>query len=685
MILLLNTVQASVSISEPKGTYNLGDSLDTEIVFSYSEQIHGFLRITLACGGGENLVYFSPTIIESSHKSVDISYPVSKALGSCHISASIEDEKNNKLEEEKTINFLLTDKIDIDASINKEEFEPSDTLEIEGEAIKANGEKVNGIIEILIDDNEYTTSVSKGKFSYGLELAENILPGPHNIILKIEDIKGNKGNNSVIFKIKQIPTSLTVETNNNEFILDEILIITPKLFDQAQQVMSENINVRLLSKETVILFLSKDRVLLEESVQSSNETMYRFTEDAPPGEYIVEASFDNLKIEKTILVLEFEKVEFKMENNTLAVTNIGNVPYKKSIEVMFKIQEQVIRESIDLDLEVGETQVFELEAPKGTYDLDINAGEDSMKFSNVPLTGNVVATIDLNPEKNIVNNWALWLFIAIVIILVIFLYFKNKKKRKYGIKKKETERIDTKAIEREHRMISAGAVDKDIKKIFNKHTGKLAAQTIMPSLVYGTKQQISVLLISISGFEKFAVLKKKDLQKFNKVLDRYFEAITQKIKVHQGVVDLYGSNLVVFFNVVKQYRHDIAAIKTAKDIRKITEVFNEAVKNLDVELRVKAGINTGLATVSSIGADKAVKYTSIGNTITLAKALKNKALENEILIPEKIYEHVSNVINAKRIMPLYLTGTKAINIYSVKDNGDVKERHRWYVDRALRR
>ncbi len=685
ILFLVSNVQAMILISSPKEVYNLGDGLEIETDFSYSEQIHGFLRITLICGEEESLMYFSPTIIETSEKSIDVSFPVSEALGSCRIYVAIEDDKNNKLEEKSIDGFSLTDRINIEASLSKYEFEPSENLKIEGNVIKANGEKIDGSIEIIVDDNSYSDSISNGKFSYTIKLSENIMPGPHIITLKTSDGKGNQGENTAEFKIKQIPTALTVETNKGGFMPDEILIITPKLFDQAQQVMSEEVNVKLSSKESV-LFLDRETVMLEESVMSGGETMYRFLQDAAPGEYFVEVSFADLRIEKIISVSELEKIDLVLENDTLIVTNTGNVPYIKSIEVDFIIHDQITKQILDLDLEVGEIKTYRLEAPKGTYVLDINAGNDSTEFSGVPLTGGIVATIDLNPKKNLLSNWPLWLFILIVVLLLLFLYFRNRaSKGKHEIKKKP-EKIRTREIEREHRLLkSGGDIDNDIKKIFNKNSSKLAAQTIMPSLVYGTKQEISVLLMSISGLEKFQALKKKDSTKFNILFDKYFDAITKKIKIHQGVADLYGSNLVIFFNIVKQYRHDIAAIKTAQDIKKITDAFNEAIKSFDIELRIKAGINSGLATVSSIGADKAVKYTSIGNTISLAKALKNKALDNEILIPEKIYDQVSNVINTKKIMPLYLTDKKAINVYAVRDSTDVKKRHRWYIDRALRK
>jgi len=682
ILFLASTAQATISISDPNDVYNLGDNLEVETEFSCTEQVQGFLKIVLLCGAEEKLIYFSPKTLETSTNKVDVSFPINDPLGTCYVSVYMEDDKNNKLEEETTESFSITDKIDIDASLNKYEFEPSEDLKIEGTAIKENGENIDGIFIVSFDDIKYSDSVSNGKFSYTTELAEDILPGPHTINLKIEDEKGNRGNKSIEFKIKQIPTSLTVETNKIEFLPDEILVIKPKLFDQANQVISDNVIVKLISKES-ILFIDRETIMLEESVLSGGEMIYRFLPEAVPGEYFIEISFADLKNEKIVSVLELEKIDIMLENDNLMITNTGNVPYVNSITINFIIEDQIITETINLDLEVGETKTFKLEAPKGTYDLNIKAGNESKEFLGVPLTGNMVATVDLDSKKGLTINW-LWIFLLIMGFLLLLLYFVRNRKN-HQIKKKP-EKMRIREIEREHKMLkSGGNIDKDIKDIFNKNSSKLAAQTIMPALIYGTKQEISVLLMSISGLEKFKDLKKNNLDKFNILLDKYFDAITKKIKIHQGVADLYGNNLVIFFNAVKQYRHDIAAIKTAQDIREITNAFNEATKNFGIKLSVKAGINSGLAIVSSIGTDRAVKYTSIGNTISLAKALKNKAIEGEILIPEKIYEKVSNVINTKKMMPFYLTDKKAINVYAIRDSKDIKTRHKWYVDRALRK
>jgi len=696
--------QASIIISTPNEIYNLGDNIEIETTISYPEQINGFLQILLVCEEQENLIYFSPTIIETQEKTIDVSFPVSEAQGSCYISVAIENDKKNILEEKKTQNIILTDKIDINIELNKEEYEPSDNLIIEGQAIKENSQFVDGSMKISFDNEEYSASITGGEFSLTIKLPLDIIPGYHDIVLNTEDSKGNIGEETFNFKMKQIPTSLLVELNNESFFPDEILLITPKLLDQAEGIIEDkNVNVKIIAKEDMFFFLDKKAVFMDESVQSGTESMYRFAKDTPPREYFIKATFnDDFVVEKSITIKEYEKVEFTLENDTLIITNIGNVPYTKPLEIEFKIHDQTTTEIIELNLDVGETKVFKLEAPKGTYNLEIaqgdgNEDDDKEEFVDVPLTGSIVASVELNNRSNLNKKGILW-FIPILALLFLFVFFVNKRKNTYKAptkEEKQKEKIKAKTIkiiEKQQKTLrlGMGKIDLDIKKIFNQHTLKnLAAQTIMPTMVYGTKQEISVLFMTIYGFDKFDVIKKKDPQLFKKVLNNYFDAITKKIKAHQGVADLYGNNLVIFFNIVKQNRYDVAAIKTAKEIRQITHEFNEYTKklklNTNINLTTKSAINTGLIVTTNIGADKTVKYTAIGNTINLAKALNNKALENEILIPDAVYNKVYNIIKAKKILPLHLTNTEAINVYLLQDSSKLylQEKYVDYVKRKI--
>ncbi|MCX8194433.1 MAG: hypothetical protein N3G19_03720, partial [Candidatus Pacearchaeota archaeon] len=78
---------------------------------------------------------------------------------------------------------------------------------------------------------------------------------------------------------------MVIETNKENFLPEEVLIITPKIVEGGN-VVEGSINIRLFSKQNSFPFLGKQTTLLEETVQSGKETMHRFARGTLPGEYI---------------------------------------------------------------------------------------------------------------------------------------------------------------------------------------------------------------------------------------------------------------------------------------------------------------------------------------------------------------------------------------------------------------
>lgn len=693
-LLLISLASATIVLSNVNPTYNLGDMIKLEAKVSQAETSTGFFRIGLFCNNIENLMYFSPIELEKNkEKTISINFPV-KIKGDCYIAAALEDNSNNKIEETKTATVTLSDKIDLKLTFNQKEFKPKDSLQISGTAIKANGQAAQGIAVITID-KEYSSSVSNGKFSFSTELPVNIAPGTHAIIINMKDNSNNSGTFNVNITVLSVPTTLAIETNNESFVPDMLIMITPKLLDQADNVLNATVNVRL-SRQVSLL---KTEKLLEELIQSGNSTVYRFTKFSQPSNYTLEASSQNpsFNAKKTVTVERYEKINASLQDETLYIANIGNVPFKRDIEIEFLIENQSTKKIIPLDLKINENATFKLEAPKGTYTIKVNTGTETLAFTNIPLTGYVIATIELNKKPQLDVMWLIVLLIIVAILIVLLLLLRTHKSRR-KIKKEMIKIVQNQtqlplpeapASINVKSALSGGKVDyfsggdATTKKLFVRHASKLAASSIVPAIVYGTKQEITALFIHL-GINSLNEIKKKDPQTYANVLDEYFREITNKIKEHQGVADLYGNNLIVLFNIIKQYRHDIAALKTADAIKKVTVELNQALAPKGIQVEIRAGINTGMANVTSIQ-NETVKYTAIGDTTSMAKILQAKALAGEILFTEKIYDRASNVIKARKMSPYYLSEQQAINIYSLQDSmkAELRDKNQWYIKRAL--
>lgn len=686
---MISNTSATILLTQINAIYNLGDNINLESKILRGDVFEGFFRATLICDGKENLMYFSPISLEKNkEKTITINFPVT-ITGFCYIMSVLEDKKNIAIEEMKTGSIILSNKINVNAELNKKEFAPKDILQITGTAIKENNKEVDGIAVISFNSKEYSISVSKGKFSFVQKLEETISPGETTIKIEVKDNNNNSGETMESIHIVAVPTALIIETNNESFLPDTVLMITPKLIDQANGVIATILNVKILKQDSLL----KTETLLEELLKSGDSTIFRFMKFHEPGDYIVEVSGLGFNEKKIVKVIEYEKINVSLENDILHTENIGNVPFKRKIEIIFLIQGQETKKIVAIDLKIGESKRYRLEAPQGTYDIKINTGDEILTFSRVPLTGSVVATIDLGKESVPKSNFLIIILIIIAALIIVFFVLKTTTKS-YKTKKemKSTkEKISTlsnlpSVFQSSYKPDKFTKDEIDMEKYFAKHSEKLPANNLISTLVYGTKQEVTALIITLRGFNKLHELKKKNASLYAKILDEYFEALINKIKENQGVASLYGNELIVLFNIVKQYRHDVAAIKTAEAIKQITSELNNtlAIKGFDADLTVKAGINIGMINTTAIR-NKEIKYTPIENTTFMARALKERAIANEILMTETVYERAANLIKAKKISPYYLTEKDAINIYSLEgfSQQEFRNKSKWYIDKAL--
>lgn len=706
VILSISYASATISLSEINNFYNIGDRINLKVDISRADSFQGFLKVYFVCNNTESSIYYSSIMLEPNKQETSlIDFPVATTGNSCYFKAVLENSNNAVIEEMRTAAATLSNNIEISATLNKEEFLPEEEIKIEGQAVKKNGEVFDGNIKINFNNNEYQTETSKGKFSYKIKLEKNIKPG--NYIIKIyADKNDNMGSISKNIKIKAVPTALLILTNGENFLPENLLLITPVLADQANGTMPAAISV-IFTKEPdgfILSIFSKKQKFIEALIESGNQTLYKFDKYAEPGKYIIKIETGEFKAEKTIRIEVVEKIESRHDNNLLYITNVGNVPFRKPVEVEFKIENHSEKRLLYPNLKVNETESYKLNAPKGTYEILVNTGAQKMNFSSVPLTGNFIMTLESDKAKQQTN--IIYISLIVISLLLVFILFHPKIKERQEIKhyKRSGGKLKSTLIIPEvmHEIVSAEPKKKtanenishihsyqhgDIfKRTFSKHAEKLAAYNLMACPVYGTKQEITALSVSFHGIDKLINASEKDNSLFKETISKYFAIVVDKIKDYQGVADISGNNILILFNVVKQFRHDIAAIKTAQDIKKATEKFNEDVKHLGISIKIKAGINTGNAIVSNI-TDKTVKYTSIGNTVMLAKALEKKAFENEILITQNVYERAGNAVSADKVTPLHLTEKDAIGVYNLSDasQSNMKEKYKEYVDRVLKR
>jgi adenylate cyclase len=151
----------------------------------------------------------------------------------------------------------------------------------------------------------------------------------------------------------------------------------------------------------------------------------------------------------------------------------------------------------------------------------------------------------------------------------------------------------------------------------------------------GQLREVTALFSDIEGFT--AMTERADPANLVAVLDAYFDAVTNVITAHGGMVDkIVGDAVRALFNVPLSLEgHAAHAVDCALEILVATETVRRSPLGQLLRLgRTRIGIETGPAIVGDVGGTRKLDYTALGNPINTAARLEaaNKDLGSSICV-----------------------------------------------------
>ena len=165
-------------------------------------------------------------------------------------------------------------------------------------------------------------------------------------------------------------------------------------------------------------------------------------------------------------------------------------------------------------------------------------------------------------------------------------------------------------------------------------------------IIAGVEQrEATTLFVGISCFT--SLCKEMDVKEISGLLNEFY-ALTSKVISHfRGSLDKFlGDSVMAVFGVPFPSHDDATrAINTALEIQKEIAHFgkNVGIKIPREPIQVGIGINTGLTLAGIFGTKHYMDYTVIGNSVSIAAKLQEKAEGGQILIGENTYEKVKNL------------------------------------------
>jgi class 3 adenylate cyclase len=186
-------------------------------------------------------------------------------------------------------------------------------------------------------------------------------------------------------------------------------------------------------------------------------------------------------------------------------------------------------------------------------------------------------------------------------------------------------------------------------------------------LLAGHRREITALFADLRGFTAFA--EQAEPEEVFSVLRQYHTTVGELAVANGGTVEHFaGDGLMVFFNDPQLVPdHQLAAVRTACEMRERFGVLSTAWRKRGYELGLGIGIAAGFATLGRIGFEGRYDYGAVGNSVILASRLSGAAKANQILVSQRVFASIEDAVEAEAVPDLDLKGfSHAMTAYAVE-------------------
>ncbi len=635
-IFLISTVSAEIWFnSDMNSVYNIGDKLKFSVSVS---EVGEQLKAELVCKNKTKTIFLKYLDNETV---IDISQSLTKTfldgiIGQCKIVTKY------GLNRAESVRFLISDAIFLNVETDKLNYAPGEKINVKGEAEKANTQLLEGFFEIILSDVNISTTgiVEKGKFEANLTLPENIKAGNYIMNITVYEKEGeeitNKGEKKASINVKQIPNKLEVALDSQSVKPGNDLIFKILLYDQSGAMID--------GEASFLIENSKENSLEKGLIKIDESKRFSIEKNLSSGYYKLKAYSSGIYGERQFYVEENEEAKFEIINSTLIIKNIGNVEYNKAVQISIGN----VVEVINTKLAVGEEKKYEIKAPHGKYNLTITDGKNSVSY-NALLTGNIVGIREVEEGFFAKNKILAWVFLIFIMGMFVFTAGRRILKRKFVLSNKFP-------------LIKEGRGIIKVKTSEEKESVPIKIREAEHSLVLqGQKHDTALICLKVKN-----ELSETARENLKKVLNN----------AHKGKAAIYKSgeyNLIIFSPLItRTLKNHVNAVKTALEIEKTLKEYNKNFKD-----KIDFGVAVHSGDIVSRIQDNKLKFTSLGNTLTISKKLADIS-EQEVLLSKAIHEKTLADIKTEK-NEIY-----GMEIFKVKRIIDI-DRNRMFVQDFLKR
>jgi len=620
--------------------YNLGDTIPVPVTIKTLTDISGMFSMGIICNGTEMNFYKNGIkMVAGEERTLDPSIVLIKEMigsntGTCVIKATLGSDFL------LTSEFRISNFLSIEISPDKKEYKPGEGVSISGKATKENSLPADGFLEaeIVTGDLSQNTSsgitqfgtINTGYFSMNASLPANLAAGTYLVNIKAyeKDVSGeitNSGFAQFNISVIQVPVNLELILENQEINPGEVFRARTILHDQTGSPMDGIAFITIKDKN--------DKIYEQKDIKMNETFDYQIKKDQAPEDWKVFAVSSQLTAESGFTIKENEKIDVSIINKTIQITNIGNVPYNKTLLV--KVGDTPL--NIDISLNVGQSKKYILSAPDGEYKVQV-VSDTGDEFSDITtLTGKAVSIKEASGGiLSLMEHPFLWIFVLLILGFVAFTIFRKVHKKPFFgfgnplsyFKKKDT-----------------GAGNKDMTFFNSKFTPSSSSKAELSLSIRGDKQDASVVCVHIKNLREMSSKKGS--------ASDVIQNIIETAEANKAVT--YENQDYLFFILApartRTYKNDKNALDIAENIMNSLKEHNKMFSQ-----KIDFGISVNIGTIVA-KQENTFKFMSMGTLITACKKIASLS-KGEILLSEKINDivrmHVKTEKRVREGVPLYV-------------------------------
>ncbi|HEV8602838.1 MAG TPA: adenylate/guanylate cyclase domain-containing protein [Gaiellaceae bacterium] len=196
----------------------------------------------------------------------------------------------------------------------------------------------------------------------------------------------------------------------------------------------------------------------------------------------------------------------------------------------------------------------------------------------------------------------------------------------------------------------------ELSRFVSPQVAELLSNEQGEHLLAGHRAYISCLFCDLRGFTAFAETAAPE--ELLELLREYHAAIGELIPVYDGTLEHFaGDGLMLFFNdPVPVEDHALKAIRMALAAQARFDQLADTWRKRGSDVGLGIGIAAGYATLGRIGFEGRYDYGALGPVTNLASRLSTHAEPGQILISQRVFAEVEDVVDAEPVGEIELKG-----------------------------